>query len=122
MQSISEKEKELLNRSDRPPLCIDCDFISTSSMGQTDKHRCLHPNNLKGISLVDGSRVYTEEFCIMCRNSPALDVCGVQGKWFEVRQPLPPMVTKIEVSNITPAERFKQLRSGKITESKLDNL
>lgn len=119
--SIADLEKADLNRPGRPPLCIDCQYISKSQIGNTQGHRCLSPNNYAGINLVDGYRVYKMEFCYNQRmTTKPLNMCGAEGAWFKQCEPLPPSpIINTKVSDI--ASRAKA-RISKVSASDLENL
>lgn len=116
--TLSQLAARDLNKPDRPPLCIECEYIATSASQETVNHKCLCPNNYKGINLVDGFHVLVAKFCITQRESENVSLCGIVGNWFKKRIDKPLIVNQPTTTVTSIADRAR----NRLSKDKLDNL
>ncbi len=94
--------------------CVNCKHLASSSSGDSERYRCLAPQNITAIDLVTGNKVARVLFCYEHRTDISNDpnYCGAEAKWFEQRPvyklPEPPITTKdVTIASLAKLKSFK---------------
>lgn len=78
-----------------PKLCVNCQHMATNRDKESATYRCFAPENPFTTNLVDGSKIYSIEFCETQRSqassSVVVPICGAEAKWFKQKEILAPI-------------------------------